>query len=89
LASYTSNERILDQIRGTLHNTGVVSGQYGIANSYAIKRVELEKYKDDPNENVRKFVEMGVNTLKLSEERARKDADQDKEKRRIDFETGL
>ncbi len=87
LASYTSNERILDQIRNTLHNTGVVSGQYGIANSYAIKRIELEKYKDDPNENVRKFVEMGVNTLKLSEERARKDADQDKEKRRIDFET--
>lgn len=87
LASYTNNERILDQIRGTLHNTGVVSGQYGIANSYASKRVELEKYKDDPNENVRKFVKMGVHTLKLSEERARRDADQDREKRRIDFET--
>lgn len=87
LASYTSNESILGQIRSTLHNTGLVSGQYGIANSYAIKRVEIEKYRDDSNENVRKFVEMSIKTLKLSEERARKDADQDKEKRRIDFET--
>lgn len=89
LASYTNNEKILRSIESTLHNTGVVSGQYGIADSYKIKITKLEKYKDDINPNIRKFVEMSVKSLKSSEERARKEADQDKEKRRIDFETNF
>jgi hypothetical protein len=87
LASYTNNEKILKKIGGMLHNTGVVSGQYGIADFYKSQWMVLEKYKDDTNPNIRKFVELSLPSLKSSDERARKEADQDKEKRRIDFET--
>lgn len=86
LAGYTSNEKILEEIRGKLHNTGVVSGQYGIADSYKCKMALLEKHLNDKNENIRKFVKMALESLAVYEERSRKDADQDKEKRRIDFE---
>lgn len=89
LASYTNNEKILKKIGGMLHNTGVVSGQYGIADFYRFQWVALEKYKDDKNPNIKKFIELSVPSLKYSDERARKEADQDKEKRRIDFETNL
>lgn len=87
LAGYTSDKKILDRIGGMLHNTGVVSGQYGIADFYRSQWVALEKYKDDQNPNVKKFVEISVPPLKYLDEQARKEADQDKEKRRIDFET--
>jgi hypothetical protein len=87
LAGYTSNEKILKEIGGMLHNTGVVSGQYGIADFYRSQWAELEKYRDDANANIRKFVELSVPPLKYLDERARTEADQDKEKRRIDFET--
>lgn len=87
LASYTSNEKVLRRIAGELHSTGVVSGEYGIADSYRHKIEELEKYRDTKNKNVKKFVEMSIESLKFSEERSRKDAEKSKEKRRIDFET--
>lgn len=89
LASYTSNKNVLSTISNMLHNTGVVSGQYGIADYYASRQYELEKFKEDNNPNIREFVIMSIESLQSSEERARKDADQDKEKRRIDFDTNL
>ena len=89
LASYTSNKNVLSTISNMLHNTGVVSGHYGLANYYASRQSELEKFKEDNNPNIREFVGMSLKSLKSSEERARKDADQEKEKRRIDFDTNL
>jgi hypothetical protein len=89
LASYTSNKNVLGTISNMLHTTGVVSGQYGLANYYASRQIELEKFKEDHNPNIREFVGMSLKSLKSAEERARKDADQEKEKRRIDFDTNL
>lgn len=88
LAGKTSNESIHRSIYGRVTATGVVSGEFGIADAYKMKWMSLEKYLDSDNKNIRKFVEMAIKWLKDSEERSRKEAVQDIEKRRVDFESG-
>ena len=87
LASKTSNKSIHDSIYGKLASTGVVSGEFGIADAYKHKRESIEKYKDSKNKNIKKFVLMAMEYLKNSEEHQRKEAEQEKEIRRIDFES--
>ncbi|MFA5840677.1 MAG: hypothetical protein WC847_00140 [Candidatus Paceibacterota bacterium] len=87
LAGKTSNKSIHDSIYGKLASTGVVSGEFGIADAYKRKRESIEKHKDSKNKNIKKFVLMAMVYLKNSEEHQRKEAEQEKEIRRIDFES--
>jgi hypothetical protein len=87
LASKTSNKKIHSELYGKLSSTGVVSGEFGIADAYKHKRESIEKYKDSENLNIRNFVLMATEALKLNEEHQRKEAEQEKEIRRVDFES--
>jgi hypothetical protein len=87
LAGKTSNKSIHDSLYGRLSSTGVVSGEFGIADAYKHKREAIEKYVNSDNKNIKKFVLMAIEYLKHSEDRQRKDAEQEKEIRRIDFES--
>jgi hypothetical protein len=66
--------------------TGVVSGEYGIANAFENKAKELEKYKDDPSDRVRQFVARMIQSFKEDAVRERLRADEEKQLRRIEFE---
>ncbi|MFC1928825.1 hypothetical protein ACFLXK_04395 [Chloroflexota bacterium] len=82
----TDSKDILRLISTNMYATGVVSGEYGIAISYENKAKELEKYKDDSSERVRKFVIRMIQSLNEDAIKERQRADEAKQIRRIEFE---
>ncbi len=86
IARRTDNEDILSMVAANMCATGVVSGEYGIANTFENKAKELEKYKDDPSDRVREFVEHIIQSLNEDAIRERQRADEAKQLRRIEFE---
>lgn len=86
IARRTDNKDILDMVSTNMYATGVVSGEYGIAIAYENKAKELEKYKDDPNDRVQKFVVRMIQSLDEDAIRERQRADEAKQLRRIEFE---
>jgi len=86
IARRTNNEDILEQVFSNLLSTGVVSGEYGIAIAYENKAKELEQYKDDSDEGVRKFVASSIQKLKEMAKHERQRAEESMEIRRIQFE---
>lgn len=82
----TDNKDILSQIEALFHATGVVSGEYGIAEAYERKARELEQYKNDKNPRIKRFVVRTVKGLMDSAKRQRQHADEEKQLRRIEFE---
>jgi len=87
LAARTSNQRIFADLYAKIASTGVVSGEFGIADAYRGKIEALEKYTDNENKNIRDFATFSIERLKYSEEQARRDAEEEKEIRRVDFES--
>jgi hypothetical protein len=69
-----------------MYGTGVVSGEYGIANAYTSKAKSLEKYKDDNSKRVRKFAQKMIKDFQESAARERKRADEEIQLRKIEFE---
>ncbi len=82
----TDNKKILSTIESTLYSTGVVSGEYGIANAYHSKAQTLEGYLNNENERVRKFAQKLRRHMLQSAERERKNADEGKQLRKKEFE---
>jgi hypothetical protein len=86
IARRTDNQDILSMVATNMYATGVVSGEYGIAITYENKAKELEKYKDDPSDRVRKFVTQLIQSLNKDAIRERQRSDEEKQLRRIEFE---
>jgi len=82
----TDDKRVLDKIASLVYSTGVVSGEYGIAQAYESKAKQLEQYKSDKNPNVQKFIKQTIKTLKASAEQEFKRSDEEKQIRKIEFE---
>lgn len=82
----TDNKRILSQIDSNMYTTGVVSGEYGLAEAYESKAKMLEKYKTDENERVKKFADRMIGSFLNSAKRERQRADEEKQLRKIEFE---
>ena len=82
----TDNKRILSQIDSNMYTTGVVSGEYGLAEAYENKAKMLEKYKTDENERVKKFADRMSKSFLDSAKRERQRADEEKQLRKIEFE---
>lgn len=82
----TDNEKILGRIRSNMYSTGIVSGEYGIADAYKRKAESLKKYETDKNELVKKFARSMTKDFLASEERERQRADEEKQLRKIEFE---
>jgi len=82
----TDNKKIINQVDSNIYTTGVVSGEYGIAQAYENKAKELEKYKTDESEGVRKFAERMMGSLLDSAKRERQHTDEEKQLRKIEFE---
>ncbi len=86
IARRTVNEDILSMVRTNIYATGVVSGEYGLAIAYENKAKELEKYKDDSSDRVRKFVTSMIQRLNEDATREHQHADEEKQIRNIEFE---
>lgn len=82
----TDNEKILSQVATNMYATGVVSGEHGIAVAHEGKAKELERFKDDESERVRKFVADMVKSFQDSAKRERQRVEEAKLVRRIEFE---
>ena len=86
IVSRTDNEQILDKVRSNMYSTGIVSGEYGIANAYESKAKTLGEYKDSDSKRVRDFTESMINSFRESALNERKRADEDKQLRKIELE---
>ena len=82
----TDNKKIINQVDSNIYTTGVVLGEGGIAQAYENKAKELEKYKTDENERVKKFAERMIGSLLDSAKRERQHTDEEKQLRKIEFE---
>ena len=82
----TDDPKILGTIEAILGSTGVVSGEYGLAESYESKAEKFKKYIESPDKRVNKFATRLVKNFKAGAEHERKRTDEDIELRRIEFE---
>ena len=85
VVTYHHDETLMVDVEIILQSTGVVTGEYGIANAYARKATEIEHWLSDENENVQAFAEAYIKQLKLTEERERERAAEAIELRKHQF----
>jgi len=69
-------EFVRSGISSALYNTGVVSGEYGIANAYENKAEALKPWLEDKNPEVVSFAEELIESLLASAKRDRERADE-------------
>ncbi len=82
----TDNEKIIKLVGANMYSTGVVAGEYGIAEAYEKKAEQLKKYLADESERVKSFVKRMIESFQASAKRERQQADEEKQSRRIEFE---
>lgn len=63
-----------DEVAIALETTGVVSGEYGLAEAYQRKQSEVGDWASDESESVREFAKWYTSTLEQMQERERKRA---------------
>lgn len=83
----TDNKRISSQVDSNMYTTGVVSGEYGLAEAYEAKAKALEIYKTDESKRVKKFAERMTKSFLDSAKRERQHADEEKQLRKTEFES--
>jgi hypothetical protein len=82
----TDDKKIISHVVSLLYSTGVVSGEYGIAEAYENKVEQFKKYLDDSNKRVRAFSERIIKQLLEDAKRERKRVDEENELRRVEFD---
>ncbi len=67
------DSELLSDVAVALESTGVVSGEYGMAETYERKMEELQEWLNDPHDKVQKFAQGYLNDLRAmsAEERRR------------------
>jgi hypothetical protein len=76
------NEEIMNETTIALISTGVVHGEYGMAEAYAKKASEIEYWLNDSDESVRGFAQAHIESLLLTEKRERERATEEIELRK-------
>jgi hypothetical protein len=76
----------LDELEGALFETGGVSGEFGIADAYRRKKVEIAPWLQDDRPRVRDFAEKLTRSLDLRIAADQRRAEQRRELRRREFD---
>ncbi|MFC1692042.1 hypothetical protein ACFL1R_00890, partial [Candidatus Latescibacterota bacterium] len=82
----SDNKNILDRVSGIMYSTGMVAGEYGLANAFEGKAKSLVKYKKEKNPQVKKFVNKMIDNFQKSAKSERQRADEENQLRKIEFE---
>ncbi|ANO50066.1 hypothetical protein [Woeseia oceani] len=80
-----TDSRLLTEVEIILESTGVVWGEFGIANAYMRKREEVSGWTNDSNEKVRQFAKRYTSNLEKMEDAERKRAAEDIELRKLKY----
>lgn len=87
IISKTSNEELWSSAYSLLYSTGVVSGEYGLANAHRDKMNQIKKdYLNDKNDNIRGFSKMAIKFLDASIEDEIRRTDERNKLMKIDFD---
>jgi hypothetical protein len=65
------------EVAVALQNTGVVSGAYGFAEAYELKKTEMQAWLNDPSEKVKEFAAWYINGLDAMSAADRQRADEE------------
>lgn len=76
---------LINEVEIALMSTGVVSGEYGMAEAYDRKRSEVLDWLQDPDQCVRTFAAKYVNQLQAMSERERRRADESIAVRKFEY----
>lgn len=76
---------LISEVEIALMSTGVVSGEYGMAEAYDRKRSEVLDWLQDPDERVRTFAAKYVNELQAMSESERRRADESIAVRKFEY----
>lgn len=82
VATHHANDKVVNEITIALISTGVVSGEYGMAEAYLKKAAEIEHWLNDSDKNVRDFAKSHIESLLLTEKRERERATEEIELRK-------
>ena len=83
----TSDKTIWSSVSSLLYATGMVSGEYGIANAHQARRDEIKaKYLNSKNARVREFAKKEIDSLEKSIKAERQRTEEDLRLRKVDFE---
>jgi hypothetical protein len=85
VATHSSDEKLMSDVFSVLTSTGVVSGEFGIADAYARKAVELQDWLYNEDLNVREFAERHIESLKVAEVHERERAQESLELRKHQY----
>lgn len=89
----TNDKKVWNKVMASLYRTGVVSGEYGLANAYENKLKGLQKYKEkykkENNEDVLKFIDDFSKDLKDSIIREKRRVDEELKIRKLKYKSGL
>ncbi|OZA28417.1 MAG: hypothetical protein B7X93_07380 [Hydrogenophilales bacterium 17-61-9] len=76
---------LLDEVRSALHESGVVSGEFGFANLYTRRKELLEPWLADPSEKVRIFANEEIRDLDRQIAAENRSADASIALRKLDY----
>ncbi|QFZ84059.1 hypothetical protein GFK26_15490 [Variovorax paradoxus] len=76
---------LINEVKIALMSTGVVSGEYGMAEAYDRKRSEVLDWLQDPDERVRTFAAKYANELQAMSESERRRADESIAVRKFEY----
>lgn len=87
IAKHTDDKKIWSSIRSGIYTTGIVSGEYGLANEHQKKYDYLKKhYAEDKSKRVRLFVEETLAMLEAQVKSERQRTEESLRLRKVDFE---
>ena len=82
IVSHHANAAVMNETTIALNSTGVVHGEYGMAEAYAKKANEIEYWLKDSDQHVRDFAKSHIESLLLTEQSERERATEDIELRK-------
>lgn len=82
VVTHHANKEIMNETMIALISTGMVHGEYGMADAYANKAIEIEYWLNDDDENVRNFTKAYIDNLLRSEKSERERATEEIELRK-------
>ena len=88
VAKLPIDDPLLKAVSVGLNGTGVVTGEFGMADALKARRAASAPWREDPDEKIRRFADMQVKQLERMIAAEHKRAQEDLERRKREWGTG-